>query len=209
MMNLEKIGVDYTNYKISSDASVTLYHLPKNSIDCSFWRFDRKLLLLLNAQLLAQNGNSYTRRAIPMAIEEMFGPQIQSKIPSSVLSGESFSIDKIFQIIPTIHPNEKKYASMLTVLNESITDYSEHNEKRAYLIIMHEPDNLEHVYMTMSIRFHSPTVIEHRHIQQSVRAIIEPDLAPFWGYEVSSIPKRMSLRLHGELDSSRGGYFGN
>ncbi len=194
MINLQKVGPDYSNVIVTQAAAVTLFHLPKEPIDCSFWKFDRKLLMSLETQsvVLPNDKSGYAMFTIPLLVEEMFG--IHRTTPIMLASKPLLTLANL---LPELRPSNDRFGALLEALNQTIADFEVPNPERAYLIAMHEPEKIDHVYMTMSIRILDENTAEHRHIQQSVRALIEPKLSHVWGYNVTEIPRQMSLCLHG------------
>lgn len=207
MLQLKKVDPDYTNFAVGNNVAATLYHFPEGKVNVDFWMRDRKLLMLLEAHMLALRGLKsrdegrgvgYMYSFIPSLIEEMFnGTQIPEEDDSrSVLAGYPGSLQQISEAIPEIYPGPEKWGWLMTLLNESIDNYTR-SHGREYMITFHKPDKLDEIYMTMMIRRLSKNVVEHRFIQQSVKALIEPKLAPIWNREVKPIPRQLSLPLHG------------
>lgn len=197
----------YKNIKLLDNPSVaaTLYHHPPTQRNFEFWNVDRSILMALSAHNIIKtheddmyNENVVVGRLPAFIIASLFG-KTDYNVPDHWMMGFSHAVDDIYYKLKNIHTNigKEKMDGLYSALNECINDdYSRNKESRVYLLCLHKHDDLARVYMTMSIRRLSENRIEHRHIQQSVRSIIEPALANIWGYSVDPIPERLSLLMH-------------
>lgn len=186
--------------------SATLYYHPPEQQNYEFWNVDRTLLMAISTHFIIKKHedemyeeNFVIGRLSSFIIAQIFNKTSYNVTGSDQLLGFSKSVHSIYSKLLDIHNllGKQKMKSLYDALNESIgDDYSKQRQNRAYLLALHKSGDLSRVYMTMSIRRLSPNKIEHRHIQQSVRAIVEPMLAPVWGYNVDTIPERISMLMH-------------
>jgi hypothetical protein len=198
---------NFKNIKLLEDPSVaaTLYYHPPNQQNFEFWNIDRMILMALGMHNIVKNHeddmyneNVVVGRLPSFIITQLFG-KTDYDVKDHQLMGFSKSTNSIYPELKKIHTSigKEKMDGLYNALNECIgDDYSGPKSNRVYLLCLHQYDDISRVYMTMSIRRLSSTRIEHRHIQQSVRSIVEPTLAKIWGYSVPPAPQRLSLLMH-------------
>jgi len=197
----------YENIKLLDNPSVaaTLYHHPPNQTNFEFWNVDRTLLMALGTHKIVNahendmyNENVAVSRLSSFIIAQLFG-KTDYNVKDHHVMGFSESTNSIYSKLTDIHTKigKQKMDGLYNTLNECIgDDYSKSKETRLYLLCLHKYNDNARVYMTMSIRKLSSVQIEHRHIQQSVRSILEPLLSKTWGYNVDPIPFHLSMLMH-------------
>lgn len=195
--------------QVDKNFSVTLYRLPPNDglFNLDFWEFDRKLLILIEQFYWVFEGIEnkeddpfiqpfWMQTSVAQEIQDMFGIPNDHKF--SLGGGFSSNLNKLKERIKSVRNalGRRRMSDLRDALIESLQDYAGQKTKKAYMIVAHEPNNPNHIYMTMSIRLLNEQIIEHRHIQQSVRALLEPAFAEVWGYKVTPVPQKISIPLH-------------
>ncbi len=207
MKNL-KVVRDYANQQLNNVLSATAYYFDKEVENIEFWQFDRDLALFLNMWrvLKKEEGmlNLKGRHFICLKIIQMFGESKNGLRPPLDSPSSSWLVKDFPESSAELDPkleniiDAEKLDFLVMALDEAIGDYmgysSGHATGRKYLFTLHEPNNPNHVYITMSGRLLEDGVsFEHRHIITSTRALIEPLIDD----SVKGIPPRLSLVLHG------------